>query len=168
MEPSRVDLLSLIREDRVQLLGFMERVARAPDAAGKKLICAELLPMLERHIFAVEDTLVARALREDRLRAGAQRVVEANDAIEWMASRLCAAAEDGQWEARVRVLLSLVKSQMSEDERDLLPAAPRTIPEAELTELGERYVESRQRHELAPVFQLPVRSIPAPERASAK
>lgn len=71
--------------------------------------------------------------------------------------RIKQAADPVQWQARVNVLCDLLEHHFGEEEEQLFPGLSERISEEEREEMGMRYREVKDRNELAPVFQMPVR-----------
>lgn len=153
------DIVYLLLEDHKRLKDFIQQLKdKDTTVAEKRKVYEGFLPLLESHTSAEEETLIARALSEPSLRSQAMEGLEEHDLSEIMALKMKKAASEEQWEARVKVLCESLEHHLKEEEEDFFPVAEEVLSEAERQELGARYSEARQRHELAPIIELPIRT----------
>jgi hypothetical protein len=119
------------------------------DDAGK------ILPKL-RNLFQAEgEVLLARAMELDLLRADALRALETQELAQFMIERAKQGADEEQISARNRMLADLAEWYFKILENDLLPKIRSQLSPDERQELTLRYLEAKNRYELAPSFQLP-------------
>ncbi|MGE3260942.1 MAG: hemerythrin domain-containing protein [Bacteriovoracia bacterium] len=152
------DIIKLLLVDHELLRQNMAALKAAESVEEKRKIYAVLLPLLECHTFAEEETLITRALTEEKLRPFAMEGLEEHDVTEFEAMKLKQAATDDQWVTRTKVLCELLEHHLKEEEEDFFPMAEKVLSREELVELGDRYWEAREKLKLAPIIQLPIRT----------
>jgi hemerythrin superfamily protein len=116
-----------------------------------------LLPTFIAHIRAEEEILLSRALEFDETRVTAMAALEEHEITEALFEKAKQSAHPEQLQARVKVLTDLVVQHALRSEKELYPMLRSHIGVTEREEMGMRYRESKDRNELAPVFQMPVR-----------
>lgn len=157
MFSSKSDIVSLLCEDHERLRALMAKFKSAKDMGAKREIFADFLPLLEAHTFGEEETLIARALADKRLRPHAVEGLEEHDLAEFEVDKVLKAATDEQWEARVKVIAELLEHHLDEEEKDFFPLAQKVLSAEEREELATRYMDAREKLKLAPIIQLPIR-----------
>jgi hemerythrin superfamily protein len=116
-----------------------------------------LLPAFTAHIRAEEEVLLSRALEFDVARVTAMAALEEHEITENLFEKAKQSAHPEQLQARLKVLTDLVVQHALRSEKELYPMLRSQLSVAEREEMGMRYREARERNELAPVFQMPVR-----------
>lgn len=159
------DIVAQLRAGHAALRAQMAAMTGAATLAERKKTFAEFLPLLESHTFAMEETLIARALSEETLRAHALECLEEHDLNEFEAAKIQKAATDDQWEAGCKVLCALLERHFEKEEEEFFPAAEQALGREERAELGERYAASREKLKLAPIIQLPIRTFSLQEES---
>lgn len=152
------DILSLLRADHEALRALSGAIQRSGSIMEKKAVFNDFLPLLECHMFAQEETLMARTLSEPSLKSYAMACIEEHDVIEFLSTKMKRAASEDQWLARIGVLCSFLESQLDKEEQEFFPAVEEHLGAQERIELGDRYSESREKLKLAPIIELPLRS----------
>jgi hemerythrin-like domain-containing protein len=157
-----------LRADHGELRRLIAKINDEPGVAVKhKLFTQDFLPLLESHTGAEEETLIARALTEEKLRACANEGLEEHDVAEFEAAKIKISASDDQWITRFRVLTELLEHHLDEEEKEFFPLAERVLSAEEQSELASRYSEAKDRFRLAPIIQLPLRAFAMEERTGS-
>ena len=115
------------------------------------------LPAFTAYTRAEEEIVLSRALEIEETRVMAMAALEEHEIAEFMIDRAKHSAHGEQLEARLRVLCDLLEHHMKQKERELFPQLRARLSVAEREEMGMRYREAKERNELAPVFQMPLR-----------
>lgn len=158
---TRNEIVNCLREDyeslrtRLRSLrGLLADASAAPDLAAS---LGELGVSLAASTHAEEEVMLSRALELEEARVAAMAVLEEHELAELMVDRAKHSAHDDQRHARARVLFDLIERHLDHKERELFPLLRAHLSVTEREELGMRYREAKNRNELAPVFEMPVR-----------
>jgi hemerythrin-like domain-containing protein len=150
VQPSRMDALTLIREEHRRLEGLLDRCERLEQNSGEER--AVLLGQLQaaiRHHADQEEPILYTIYRERARRAGVDlapldRVLEQHRLIERLGRELTVAEPDDTGEAKLTVLTERVRTHLDDEEAAVLTAIEDLIDDDTLLELGRR-MEQRDR-----------------------
>jgi len=152
------EILRCLAADR----GALRARLAAAAAAGlnfeeRREQCKVLLPFITAQLRVEEETLLCRALEIENCRVSAMAALEEHELIGVMVDRANHSAHGEQLEARLRVLLDLVDAHTMRGEKNLVQPFRLQLSVAEREEMGMRYRQVKDRNELTPIFQLPIR-----------
>jgi hypothetical protein len=153
---SCVDIEACLREDLAGLRARLNRLRADAANSGRQELDA-FSSLFVAHTRAEEEVLLARALEIEETRVAAMEALEEHELAELLLDRVRNAADANQLEARWNVLGDLLEHHFEKGENTLYPRLQALLPPEEREELGMRYRETKERNELAPVFQMPVR-----------
>jgi hypothetical protein len=155
---SCVDIISCLLEDHDLLRGQLT-VLRLNGATlpEKREALERLTFLLASHTRAEEEVVLARALELEPLQVEAMEALEEHEVTENEIQRVKHSGDNVQFAARMNVLCDLIEHHLKEEEEDLFPELSNRVSAEEREELGMRYREVKERNELAPVMQMPVR-----------
>jgi hemerythrin-like domain-containing protein len=150
VQPSRMDALTLIREEHRRLEGLLERCERLGEDSGEER--AVLLGQLQaaiRHHADQEEPILYTIYRERARRAGVdlaplERALEQHRLIERLGRELSGAEPDDTGEAKLTVLTERVRTHLDDEDAAVLTAIEDLIDDDTLMELGRR-MEQRDR-----------------------
>jgi hemerythrin superfamily protein len=138
----RQDAIALLKADHREVEGLFKRFEKAGDGAHreKQSLVREMITELSHHTAAEEQVLYpwAREYIEDEDDLVLESVEE-HRLAKWVLAELSTMdAEDERFDARVTVMMELVRHHVKEEEHELFPDLRDVATRAELLDLGER------------------------------
>jgi CBS domain-containing protein/hemerythrin superfamily protein len=144
-----VDAIVLLKDDHAtvkRLFREFERGGSGPSKKKQKVV-DQIIEELSRHAFIEEEIFYPEARAE--VAAAEDTVlesVEEHHIVAWTLSELQdMPPEDERYEAKVSVLMELVREHIKEEEGDLFPKVRKALGRSELRDLGERMEQAKKR-----------------------
>lgn len=159
MKSECLNVFDCLKEDHESLKGVLAQLLSSEVEVGRKrAIFKRFLPLFSSHTFAEEQTVFQHGLLEDNLRPMARQGLEEHELSEILLERIRLAVDDEQWLARVKVFCGSLEHHLQEEEKETFPAMEVAFSAEQKNELGRRYLDIRNRHQLGPVIQLPIKA----------
>jgi hemerythrin superfamily protein len=150
-----LDAIALLKQDHRTVEALFKQFEALTDRAQKSKgkICEKVIRELAIHA-AIEETLFYPAVREaakekeSRANEAADELVleslEEHHIVKWTLSELeKMSAEDERFDAKVQVLMRLVRHHVEEEEQDLFPKVQKLL-KGQLDELGEKMAKAKK------------------------
>lgn len=151
--------IEITRSLEEEYQALREHCSRLKNCArkDKRREAEALLPAVTAHTLAEEEVLFSRALDLDDVRPAALKALEEHELAESELLRLWQSVDEEQFAARAEVVCDLLDFQWRETEARILPLIRQLVPEQEREEMGLRYRETKERHRITRVLQMPER-----------
>jgi CBS domain-containing protein/hemerythrin superfamily protein len=169
-----VDAIVLLKDDHAtvkRLFRDFERGGRSSTKRKSKLV-NQMIEELSTHAYIEEEIFYPEA--RAAVEAAEDTVlesVEEHHIVTWTLSELeDMSPEDERYDAKVSVLIELVRDHIKEEEGDLFPKVRKALSRNELRELGERMEETKKRAPRRPQPKADVdeRTTATPSQARAR
>ena len=150
--PRRQDAIALLKEDHRQVETLFKQFEKASGTAEKQHIVASITTALAQHT-EIEERIVYPWAREyieneDDL---VLEAVEEHRVAKWLLAEIAATApDDERYEARVTVLIEVVRHHVKEEESDFFPDLRDVATRAELLDLGDELRAAKRTASKAP------------------
>jgi Hemerythrin HHE cation binding domain len=145
VQPSRMDALTLVREEHRRLEGLLERCERlGQDSGDERAVLLGQLQAALRHHVDQEEPILYRIYRERARRAGVdlaplERALEQHRLIERLGGELAGAGfGDNPGEAKLTMLTERVRTHLDDEDAAVLTSIEDLIDDDTLMELGRR------------------------------
>ena len=149
-----MDAIVLLKDDHAtvkRLFREFERGGKGPSKKKQKAV-NQIIEELSRHAFIEEEVFYPEA--KAAVEAAEDTVlesVEEHHIVAWTLSELQdMPPEDERYEAKVSVLIELVREHIKEEEGELFPKVRKALSRNELRELGERMEQAKERAPTSP------------------
>jgi hemerythrin superfamily protein len=146
--PTYTDAIALLKQDHrevEQLFKRFEKAGRDAHAAKRKLVAA-MIEALSVHA-EIEEMVFYPAVRSDmpRSKSDVLEALEEHHVVKVVLSELEDLAPTAErFDAKVTVMMELVRHHVKEEEGELFPDVRRQIARRDLVELGERLREAKR------------------------
>lgn len=125
--------------------------------ALKRGIFREFLPLFRAHTFAEERTVFSEGLLHEELRAKVLEGLEEHEIGNVEEERMELAVDDAQWEARLKVFCEMLEHHLKEEEEETFPAMKKAFNQELREELGMRYIDTKNKHQMEPILEVPLK-----------
>ena len=154
-ERSCPDVIDCILEDHEELrLTLAALQSPAADVAHKRLMFKRFLPRYESHTHAEEVSVMEEGLQNDALRPLVLQSMEEHEISDLLIERLRVAVNHEQWTARLGVFCTSLLNHLDREAREVFPAMREGFDAETREQLGRRYVQSRNHHEVLPRLEM--------------
>jgi hemerythrin superfamily protein len=155
-----IELLKKDHETVDDLFESFEKAQSAETESEKQRIAAKICEELEAHALVEEElfypAVEARAEQDEEAEEGVKEAHEEHALVKMLVAELKEmSSDDGQFDAKVKVLKDLVEHHVEEEEGTLMPRAKKLLSDEELEELGARVEQRRQEHREEPASARP-------------
>ncbi len=145
--PQQVSALQVLKDDHrtVEAL-FAQFEATGPKAKKKReAIVGKIIEALSVHA-SIEETTFYPEIRNriPMIESDVLEALEEHHVVKWTLSELeSMSADDERFEAKVTVLIEMIRHHVEEEERDMFPKVRDAMTRIELSELGEALRKAR-------------------------
>jgi hypothetical protein len=157
MENKRVDIFECILTDHDSIRGVVNTLLSSEiDVRRKRVIFRRMLPLFRAHAYGVEQSLMVEGLRHDSIRSLVLRCLEEHELAEVSVQRVSLAVNDEVWDARMKVFCHMLTEHLSRTEKTF-PELRNALPAEGMEELAVKYIDVRNKFNLRPIREAPVR-----------
>jgi len=143
-----MNIVELLKKDHREILSLFAEIEGTGPTSYKKrgALLGEIKERLALHMKFEEDFFYPILHEEKKLRTDVyEGYMEHELGVRTMTELEAMDLDDVKWMAKLHVLKDLIQHHIDEEEKNLLPAAKKTIDKDELKELGEQFEELQHR-----------------------
>ena len=161
MPTAHLDAVQLLVKDHRTVEALFARFEKLGDGKASQNQKRKVVDLIVRELVAhaaIEETVLYPAARK-LVHSTEDQVLEAleeHHVVKWMLNELEKMKPDHErFDAKVTVLMEAVRHHVEEEERELFPKLKKSLPKAQLVELGAKLVAAKKRaptrpHPMAP------------------
>lgn len=144
------DVLTLLKRDHREVGEMFDKVEELGERAGaqRAKLGEQICEALELHSKFEEQVLYPRFQERAEDHEEIQQILEAfeeHSIVDGMVNQLKRLdAKDDRYEAKLMVVIEMVRHHIKEEEREMFPMAKEVFERDELLEMGERFIEAKR------------------------
>jgi hypothetical protein len=157
MEKKQADIFECISADHESIRGVMDALLDGgTEIRRKRAVFRRMLPLFRAHTYGVEQSLMMEGLHHEPLRPLVLRCLEEHELAEVSLHRMGLAVSDEVWEARMEVFCHMLLEHLGRTEKTF-PQLRKALPEEIKEELAMKYLDTRNKFNLNPIREVPVK-----------
>jgi hemerythrin-like domain-containing protein len=143
------DVLTLLKRDHREVSEMFDKVEELGERAGAQRgkLGEQICEALELHSKFEEQVLYPRFQERAEGHEEIQQILEAfeeHSIVDQLVTQLKRMdAKDDRYEAKLMVIIDMVRHHIKEEEREMFPLAKEIFEREELVEMGEEFVEAK-------------------------